>query len=71
MLHDIDNLSNHGPIVLQLSLDMKYIGFQDRIDAPRVSWVKANDADYKHYKNVLSSNWQRIVIPVDAFCAVM
>jgi hypothetical protein len=43
VLHDVDNLSDHEPIVLQMSLKIHCVGFQDRIYTPRVSWVKATD----------------------------
>jgi len=34
-LYDIDNLSDHEPLVLQLSLDVHCVGFRYRIYAPR------------------------------------
>jgi hypothetical protein len=37
VLHDVDNLSDNEPIVLQMSLKIHCVGFQDRIYTPRVS----------------------------------
>ena len=34
VLHDIDNLSDHKPIVLDLSLNIHCVGFQGRIYTP-------------------------------------
>jgi hypothetical protein len=54
VLHDVDNISDHEPIILQLHLQMKYLGFISRIYTPRVSWAKAIDSDIYNYQCTLS-----------------
>ena len=39
-LHDVDNLSDHDPVVLRLALVMKLISFTNRVYSPRISWIK-------------------------------
>lgn len=70
VLHDIDNLSDHEPIILQLSLNINYVGFQKRIYTPRVSWVKASDCDIQGYKDSLSRKLNNIEIPIDALLCI-
>jgi len=65
VLHDIDNLSDHEPIILQLRLNIHCIGFQERIYKPHVSCVKATDANIQDYKDVLNRYLKRIDIPTD------
>ena len=65
-LHDVDNSSDHDPVVLWLSLAMNLISFTNRIYSPRISWVKATTQDCYNYKRVLQENLRRIVLPVDA-----
>jgi endonuclease/exonuclease/phosphatase family metal-dependent hydrolase len=36
--HDVDNISDHEPISIQLLMDFKYAGFSDRTYAPHISW---------------------------------
>jgi exonuclease III len=47
--HDIDNTSDHDPIMLKMSLNVIYIGGMDIIHSPRVSWAKANCDNIKNY----------------------
>ena len=54
VLHNIDNLSDHEPIVLKLSLDVKLIGYCHRVHAPRALWVKATETDCLNYRSALS-----------------
>ena len=65
VLHEIDNSSDHEPIVLQLSLEVKCIGFCQRIHTPHVSWVKATDSDCSNYRSTLSHLLNCIALPVD------
>jgi hypothetical protein len=65
VLHEIDNLSDHEPIVLELSLETKHIGLRQRIHAPRVSWAKATDINRSNYRPVLSYLLNDISLPVD------
>jgi len=52
-------------IILQLSLNINYVGFQERIYTPHVPWVKATDANIQDYKDILSRHLKRINIPTD------
>jgi hypothetical protein len=66
VLHNIDNLSDHELIILQLSLIIHCVGFQKRIYTPHVSWVRATDANLHDYKVILSRYLNSIKIPTDA-----
>jgi len=55
-LHDIDNMSDHDPILLDLGLDVQYVGFCTNVYTPHASWKKANDADLLNYRSALSGN---------------
>jgi hypothetical protein len=48
--HDVDNISDHEPISIQLLMDSKYAGFSDRTYAPHISWPKAADSDIRNYR---------------------
>jgi hypothetical protein len=65
VLHDIDNSSDHDPIVLQLTLDVNVIGFCQRIHVQRVSWAKATNTDRFNYRCKLSHLLNNIALPVD------
>ena len=64
--HSIDNLSDHEPIILQLRLNISCVGFQKRVYTPRVSWVKASEANIIDYRDSLSRSLRSIEIPTDA-----
>jgi hypothetical protein len=66
VLHDIENLSDHDPIVLQLLFDIQCVGFVDKVHTPYVSWAKANDHDLLHYQTVLNQTLLNIFVPTDA-----
>jgi len=65
VFHDIDNLSDHEPIVLDLSLNIHCVGFPDRIYTPRVSWVKATDNNLRAYQSTLILHLNSIDVPTD------
>jgi len=50
---------------LQLSLNIHWFGFQERIYTPHISWVKATEANLQDYKDALGRHLKRIDIPVD------
>ena len=64
--HDVDNLSDHEPILLKLLLNVQCIGFADKIYTPRVSWAKATDDNLREYQAMLTQTLQRIELPTDA-----
>lgn len=66
VIHDVDNTSDHEPIVLQLLLEAKHIGFRARTHTPHVSWVKANDSDLDNYRCALVQRLRCIKLPTDA-----
>ena len=68
VLHDVDNLSDHEPIVLQLLLDLQCVGFANRVHTPCVSWAKANEDDLLSYQNSLNRALQDIHLPT---CALL
>ena len=49
VLHDCDNLSDHDPIVLQLSLNTNHLAMCDRVHVSRASWEKASDTHIVNY----------------------
>jgi len=66
VIHDIDNTSDHDPILLRLRLDVKYIGLAKRVFTPRASWAKAANTHLINYRASLSSCLSGISIPSDA-----
>jgi exonuclease III len=66
VLHDIDNTSDHEPIILQLCFQVRYLGFSNKIHTPRVSWAKASDSDLDNYRSSLTHELSTIVLPVEA-----
>jgi len=66
VIHNVDNTSDHDPIVVRLIFDVKYIGLSKRVFAPRLSWVKADNNELSNYRVSLAQNLNRIVIPVEA-----
>jgi len=66
VLHDIDNILNHEPIILQLCLQFKYLGYSNIIHTPRFSWAKAIDSDLFNYQCSLTHELSAIVLPVEA-----
>jgi len=67
VLHDVDNISDHEPIILQLCFQLRYLGFSNKIHTPRVSWAEASDSDLYNYQCSLSHELSTIVLPFGAF----
>jgi len=44
-LRDIDNMSDHEPVVLHLSVKFDIIQYVEKIRSAHISWDKANDDD--------------------------
>lgn len=65
VIHDVDNTSDHEPIILQLKLDATYIGQSQRVFTSRLSWAKASTDDLVNYRINLSYKLADISIPVD------
>ena len=66
VLHNVDNTSDHEPIVLQLDLDNEFVKFVGRVHSPRISWVKAKGDDLMQYRLYLSKYLAAIPIPYEA-----
>lgn len=64
---DVDNISDHEPIALQLLLcrSEAHVGFCDRNHTPRVSWVKVNDSDLGSYRCAFDHSLCCIKLPTD------
>ena len=65
VLHDVDNLSDHDPILLHLSLETEYISLSCEARTPRASWQKANDMQMSNYCSVLRENLASVNLPTD------
>jgi hypothetical protein len=65
VLHHIDNLSDHDPIVLGLTLKAGFFQSCDIVRAPRPSWVKATDYDMTNYRSAVSSCLRSTILPVN------
>lgn len=66
VVHDVDNLSDHEPIILKLDLDTQYLSFRKRAFKANISWAKANECDISNYANNLSCNLINMSVPTAA-----
>jgi len=53
-LHDTDNMSDHEPVVLHLSVKFDVVQYVERIRNAHISWAKANNDDCTKYRRLLS-----------------
>ena len=60
-IHDVDNLSDHDPIVVELLMD-----FAEQAHVSRISWPKATESNLNEYRHALSRNLSRIVLSSEA-----
>jgi exonuclease III len=66
-LDDGDNLSDHVPVLLSLSVPVSVSGDLFKSDfKEKVSWCRASDHDLNSYRSVLRENLARVDIPVQA-----
>ena len=65
VLHEVDNTSDHDPLVVHLSLQMSLVGCASKVHTPRVAWVKASPQDIYNYRSTVSSMLSSIYIPND------
>lgn len=65
--HDVDNLSDHDPILLHLDLNVQYVGFAAKLYTPRASWKKASDLNLSHYRSALSRNLANLHLQTEVF----
>jgi len=61
--HDADNLSDHDPIFIGLSLSSNIYAMSDKIHHAKVAWHKCTDADLTAYGNFLSVFLRDVHLP--------
>jgi len=66
VIHDTDNTSDHEPIVLNLSLQTRFLACADRVHKPRIAWTKAGPEEVSNYRAQLSLQLHGIFVPVEA-----
>jgi exonuclease III len=66
VIHDTDNISDHEPVVIELSLVTQFFNLHDKVYTVRPSWVRAVDIDRLNYKCALSHNLHYVKLPTDA-----
>ena len=59
---DIDNLSDHNPVLCGLDIDVNHITKEKRCFISRSAWYKATDADIDNYTNTLNQELNKIHI---------
>jgi len=64
--NDVDNFSDHEPIVLQVCPKIKILGVSERIHTPHVSWPKASKLDLSKYRSVRDLKLWGIILPTEA-----
>jgi len=65
-LHDTDNMSDHEPVVLHLSVKFDVVQYVERIRDSHISWAKANNDDCTKYRHLLSQLLDLIEVPTGA-----
>ena len=66
VLHDVENLSDHEPILLELSVNVQLLGGIDRVYFPSISWIKADAIALDKYRSALSQNLDDLNLPLEA-----
>jgi len=66
-VHKGDTLSDHSPIVMNITLNVQYSLSEERVFNKKVSWKKPDEIDILAYKRVLWKLLNKIDIPL---CAV-
>ncbi|ELU14772.1 hypothetical protein CAPTEDRAFT_209997 [Capitella teleta] len=65
--HDGDNLSDHCPILLELSIDVQYSAITEtRPPNRKPSWHRAKSTNLLRYREILRAKLHALAIPVDA-----
>ena len=64
--HDGENLSDHDPITLSLTIDWSTIDLGSRHYVSKCKWHKANAADLLSYKSSLKESLETLRLPVEA-----
>ena len=66
VIHDVDNLSDHEPIILDLEFNLDRYAHGARSFTHKPAWHKENDNDFKCYQQKLSENLHNIALPATA-----
>jgi len=66
VVHDTENTSDHKPVILNLSLQTRFLACADRVHKPRIAWTRAGLGEVSNYREQLSSQLQRICVPTEA-----
>jgi hypothetical protein len=63
VVHDINNLSDHEPIVIELCMPITLIDMQQGTDSgsQKVSWAKANDSHIVNYRSSLADRLKTVI----------
>jgi len=65
-VHDIDNVSDHDPLYMELSISVARFTSNDKVYNCKPSWAKATAAQIDAYKDALRKQLQSIYIPYSA-----
>ena len=66
VLHDIDNMSDHEPIVLKLYIESTTLSHSESNRQPSISWPKAVYTDLINYSLNLSDALSQIQLPIES-----
>ena len=70
VIHDIDNLSDHEPLVIELHLPIQhavmYPNISRTVDLKRVAWFRATSSHVDDYRNILRSKISSVFLPLDS-----
>lgn len=64
--HDADNLSDHDPVFLELSMSSPVIAVNDQVYSTRPAWCKASHSELERYRAVLTANLDNVIVPTEA-----
>jgi len=64
--HDVDNLSDHEPLTVEMTLPISFFMSETKEVVSRPAWYKAKTEHLVQYKELLSNKLHDIVIPTDA-----
>jgi exonuclease III len=69
VMHDVDNASDHEPLILHLDISIARLVSSSSCYTYRPVWSKASREEIENYKSELQACLQRVVIPYQAlFC---
>ena len=63
--HDVDNRSDHEPLILVLHIPVHYTCRNNRVFTTKIAWHKASLEHLTNYRCLLQANLRSVVLPVD------